>query len=118
METSLPSSNGSTGKGRRLVNKHVIGTVTQMKIGRNDPCPCGSGKKYKRCCMVNDEAAQTTNRTLDNEWLKLRQTEGEMVHLLLHVARDWYGEDFLKHAWQEYTRQSSESLKIGEAPET
>ena len=41
-----------------------------------------------------------------------------MVHLLLHVARDWYGEDFLKHAWQEYTRQSSESLKIGEAPET
>jgi len=24
---------------------------TQMKIGRNDPCPCGSGKKYKKCCM-------------------------------------------------------------------
>jgi hypothetical protein len=24
-----------------------------MKIGRNDPCPCGSGKKYKRCCMDN-----------------------------------------------------------------
>lgn len=21
------------------------------KIGRNDPCPCGSGKKYKKCCM-------------------------------------------------------------------
>jgi len=20
------------------------------KIGRNDPCPCGSGKKYKKCC--------------------------------------------------------------------
>jgi tetratricopeptide (TPR) repeat protein len=26
------------------------------KIGRNDLCPCGSGKKYKRCCMANDEA--------------------------------------------------------------
>ncbi len=24
--------------------------VTSKKIGRNDPCPCGSGKKYKRCC--------------------------------------------------------------------
>ena len=24
--------------------------VTSEKIGRNDPCPCGSGKKYKRCC--------------------------------------------------------------------
>ena len=22
-----------------------------MKIGRNDPCPCGSGKKYKHCCL-------------------------------------------------------------------
>lgn len=21
------------------------------KVGRNDPCPCGSGKKYKNCCM-------------------------------------------------------------------
>ena len=21
------------------------------KIGRNDPCPCGSGKKYKKCCL-------------------------------------------------------------------
>ena len=23
------------------------------KVGRNDPCPCGSGKKYKRCCGSN-----------------------------------------------------------------
>ena len=27
-------------------------------IGRNDPCPCGSGKKYKRCCLDKDEAAE------------------------------------------------------------
>ncbi len=26
----------------------------QPKIGRNDPCPCGSGKKYKNCCMNKD----------------------------------------------------------------
>ena len=25
----------------------------QTKIGRNDPCPCGSGKKYKLCCLAN-----------------------------------------------------------------
>jgi hypothetical protein len=24
--------------------------VREPKIGRNDPCPCGSGKKYKKCC--------------------------------------------------------------------
>ena len=23
---------------------------TGQKVGRNDPCPCGSGKKYKKCC--------------------------------------------------------------------
>lgn len=26
-----------------------------MKIGRNAPCPCGSGKKYKKCCLAQDE---------------------------------------------------------------
>ena len=26
----------------------------QPKVGRNDPCPCGSGKKYKNCCMKKD----------------------------------------------------------------
>ena len=26
------------------------------KVGPNDPCPCGSGKKYKKCCMLKDEA--------------------------------------------------------------
>ena len=25
---------------------------TEPKIGRNEPCPCGSGKKYKRCCAA------------------------------------------------------------------
>ena len=25
--------------------------VKEAKIGRNDPCPCGSGKKYKKCCL-------------------------------------------------------------------
>jgi tetratricopeptide (TPR) repeat protein len=28
------------------------------KPGRNDPCPCGSGKKYKKCCLANEEAAE------------------------------------------------------------
>ncbi|WP_211102607.1 SEC-C metal-binding domain-containing protein [Nitrospirillum bahiense] len=27
--------------------------VRQTKVGRNNPCPCGSGKKYKRCCGAN-----------------------------------------------------------------
>jgi len=30
----------------------------EKKVGPNDPCPCGSGKKYKKCCMQKDKAAQ------------------------------------------------------------
>ena len=30
---------------------------TVPKAGRNDPCPCGSGKKYKHCCLEKDRAA-------------------------------------------------------------
>ncbi|MGI5920408.1 MAG: SEC-C metal-binding domain-containing protein [Syntrophomonadaceae bacterium] len=29
--------------------------MSNKKVGRNDPCPCGSGKKYKNCCMQLDE---------------------------------------------------------------
>ena len=32
------------------------------KIGRNDPCACGSGKKYKKCCLASDEAAARAAR--------------------------------------------------------
>ncbi|HWW64228.1 MAG TPA: SEC-C metal-binding domain-containing protein, partial [Sphingomonadaceae bacterium] len=28
-------------------------TPSARKTGRNQPCPCGSGKKYKRCCGLN-----------------------------------------------------------------
>jgi hypothetical protein len=27
----------------------------RKKVGRNDPCPCGSSKKYKKCCITSDE---------------------------------------------------------------
>jgi hypothetical protein len=29
-----------------------------MKTGRNDPCPCGSGKKYKHCCLLSETSAK------------------------------------------------------------
>ncbi|MGH8239592.1 MAG: SEC-C metal-binding domain-containing protein, partial [Steroidobacteraceae bacterium] len=32
--------------------------VRSAKVGRNEPCPCGSGKKYKRCCAENDAGAE------------------------------------------------------------
>lgn len=34
---------------------NVIDMKCRQKVGRNDPCPCGSGKKYKKCCLEKDE---------------------------------------------------------------
>ena len=39
---------------REIVSANVIDMNTRRKIGRNDPCPCGSGKKYKKCCLGKD----------------------------------------------------------------
>jgi len=39
---------------RLYTEQKASGTVRkEKKIGRNDPCPCGSGKKYKKCCGSN-----------------------------------------------------------------
>ena len=37
----------------QLDNENKPEIDTSKKIGRNDPCPCGSGKKYKKCCGAN-----------------------------------------------------------------
>ncbi|MGB5299295.1 MAG: SEC-C metal-binding domain-containing protein, partial [Thiogranum sp.] len=31
---------------------HASFLGASKKVGRNDPCPCGSGKKYKKCCLA------------------------------------------------------------------
>lgn len=36
--------------------------MEKKALGRNDPCHCGSGKKYKQCCLAKDEAAERAAR--------------------------------------------------------
>lgn len=38
------------------------------KVGRNDPCPCGSGKKYKQCCL-SKKGGSGVKRKLSAVWL-------------------------------------------------
>lgn len=38
---------------QRRVPHQVNTVVRETKVGRNDPCPCGSDKKFKKCCGVN-----------------------------------------------------------------
>jgi tetratricopeptide (TPR) repeat protein len=57
--------------------ERLLGTLEAKKVGRNDPCPCGSGKKYKKCC--GREATTTPKpsfdrRLMERDLLALKQT--------------------------------------------
>lgn len=44
------------------------------KTGRNDPCPCGSGKKYKHCCLEKDRAAELAPAVAQRVALQAQKT--------------------------------------------
>jgi len=49
VEVARPVSAGFAGREmKKPINKPIVNKG--QKVGRNDPCPCGSGKKYKKCC--------------------------------------------------------------------
>ena len=39
----------------RLLNPPHIVKKNEARVGRNDPCPCGSGLKYKKCCLKKQQ---------------------------------------------------------------
>jgi len=53
--------------------------VPSEKIGRNESCPCGSGKKYKHCCLGKHEAAMRTKDTEQAENLRANEKEQEQL---------------------------------------
>ncbi len=80
------------------------------KIGRNDPCHCGSGKKYKKCCLTK------TTSVSDLTWLKMRQTEGGLVPVLLKYVADRFREDALAEAWAEFFNKDDIELPDTDPP--
>ncbi|MGN0977160.1 MAG: preprotein translocase subunit SecA [Faecousia sp.] len=50
---------GTTAATKTVVKKQPV--RKEKKVGPNDPCPCGSGKKYKKCCMQKDKTAGLDN---------------------------------------------------------
>ena len=50
VQTAKPTEARMAGDGPRQPRR----VKPSEKIGRNDPCPCGSGKKYKNCCMLKE----------------------------------------------------------------
>ncbi len=49
VEVAKPVSEGFAGEAQQSVQKKPVTADKFAKVGRNDPCPCGSGKKYKNC---------------------------------------------------------------------
>ena len=48
---------GTTAATKTVVKKQPVRNAAK-KVGPNDPCPCGSGKKYKKCCMQKDKMGE------------------------------------------------------------
>lgn len=53
-------------KTRTIIRENI------KKIGRNDPCPCGSGKKYKNCCLKEGNDWNTTRELTAQEMAKVK----------------------------------------------
>jgi hypothetical protein len=71
-----------------------------MKTGRNDPCPCGSGKKFKHCCLnaVTVAAAGPTDLT----WRRLRALLDSHATKMLRFVTEAYGPFAVHEAWAEF----------------
>jgi hypothetical protein len=72
-----------------------------MKLGRNDPCPCGSGKKYKHCCLNpgNAQAAAPTDLT----WRRMRGLLDGFPNEMWRFTAQTYGPTAVHEAWDEFT---------------
>jgi hypothetical protein len=68
--------------------------------GRNDPCPCGSGRKYKRCCLAATWAPPTS---FESPWSRQREASDRLTPALSKLAIREFGEDLLL-AWQDFNQ--------------
>lgn len=68
-----------------------------MKTGRNEPCPCGSGKKYKKCCLGKTEA---TSREF--YYRRLSEAFDQLVKRLLGFAEKTFGKETALAAMEEF----------------
>ena len=61
VQVAKPLIEGFEGGPKQGAKKVTLTPKRSTKVGRNDPCPCGSGKKYKNCCGANPAAGNHNN---------------------------------------------------------
>ncbi|MCC7079826.1 MAG: SEC-C domain-containing protein [Burkholderiales bacterium] len=71
-----------------------------MKLGRNDPCHCGSGKKYKHCCLL--AGAISAAAPADLVWRRLRGLLDGYASRMIRFIDAAYGPCALEEAWDEF----------------
>ncbi len=64
-------------------------------VGRNDPCPCGSGRKFKHCCLLRQSDGDAAR-------VRVRTAEGRVVMAVFKHAITTWGEALLHHAWEDF----------------
>jgi tetratricopeptide (TPR) repeat protein len=57
-----------------------MSSTMMAKSGRNDPCPCGSGNKYKKCCLTKHEAADREGQ-VEAEAERAARAEAHRLHV-------------------------------------
>jgi hypothetical protein len=70
------------------------------KPGRNDPCPCGSGRKFKHCCGAAQNTVESPEALM---WRRIRRLLGESNAEVQRFAMSAYGSGALDEAWDEFT---------------
>ncbi len=74
-----------------------------QSIGRNEACPCGSGKKYKKCCLI------TLLPTIDDlAWQRVHNMHRQLVRKLMEFTAKKYGVTGYNEAWDEFNLWSNE----------
>jgi hypothetical protein len=73
------------------------------KTGRNDPCPCGSGKKYKLCCLSNTSIALAGPETVDTPWSRQRDASDRLTVDLQRTLKRDFGDSVLD-AWMDFNQ--------------
>ncbi len=69
-----------------------------MNIGRNAPCPCGSGKKYKKCCLQKQQAVSS----VEAHYRRLSKAHDKLANRLMKQGRDAFGDEAILAAVDEF----------------
>src|SRR5215217_3901439 len=79
------------------------------KVGRNDPCPCGSGRKYKKCCQESFDEK-------DFHYRRWRRVEADLIPELLAYAFETLGPEAIEDAWREFHDYAAPGAYDPESP--